>query len=163
MPGRSARTSSRRARGPPAGTSRSASPRAPASCSTRSHRKGSCTGSRGREERRPRDARASVHLDGRRSGTPRRANGRRGTVRRVSDRVGMVLAPEARIYDHGPEHPLRPDRVLLTWGLIHAYELDRRPNVETSGVEPADDPTLELVHTPAFIVATKRAGPGGAR
>jgi acetoin utilization protein AcuC len=78
----------------------------------------------------------------------------------VSDRVALVLAPEARIYDHGPEHPLRPDRVLLTWDLIHAYELDRRPNVETRGVEPADDPTLELVHTPAFIDATRRAGDG---
>ncbi len=32
----------------------------------------------------------------------------------MSDRVGLVLAPEARIYDHGPEHPLRPDRVLTS-------------------------------------------------
>ena len=37
---------------------------------------------------------------------------------RVSDRVGLVLCPEARIYDHGPQHPLRPERVLLTWDLI---------------------------------------------
>jgi len=78
----------------------------------------------------------------------------------VSDRVGLVLAPEARIYDHGPEHPLRPDRVLLTWDLIHAYGLDARPNVETLGVTPADDATLELVHTPAFVDATRRAGHG---
>ncbi len=55
----------------------------------------------------------------------------RGTHRRcdprgdVSDRVGLVLAPDARIYDHGPEHPLRPDRVLLTWDLIAATGLDR--------------------------------------
>jgi acetoin utilization protein AcuC len=78
----------------------------------------------------------------------------------VSDRVGLVLAPEARIYDHGPQHPLRPDRVLLTWELIRAYGLDARPNVETLGVTPADDVTLELVHTPAFIDATRRAGHG---
>jgi acetoin utilization protein AcuC len=78
----------------------------------------------------------------------------------VSDRVGLVLAREARIYDHGPQHPLRPDRVLLTWDLIHAYGLDARPNVETLGVTPADDATLELVHTPAFIDATRRAGHG---
>jgi acetoin utilization protein AcuC len=80
----------------------------------------------------------------------------------VSDRVGLILAPEARIYDHGPEHPLRPDRVLLTWDLIRAYGLDERPNVRTLGVEPADDATLELVHTPAFIDATRRAGHGEA-
>jgi acetoin utilization protein AcuC len=80
----------------------------------------------------------------------------------VSDRVGLVLAPEARIYDHGPEHPLRPDRVLLTWDLLHAYGLDARANVETLGATPADDATLELVHMPAFIDATRRAGHGEA-
>jgi len=80
----------------------------------------------------------------------------------VSDRVGLVLAPEARIYDHGAEHPLRPDRVLLTWDLLHAYGLDARANVETLGATPADDATLELVHTPAFIDATRRAGHGEA-
>ena len=31
----------------------------------------------------------------------------------MSDRVGLVLCPEARIYDHGPQHPLRPERVLF--------------------------------------------------
>jgi acetoin utilization protein AcuC len=80
----------------------------------------------------------------------------------VSDRVGLVLAPEARIYDHGPEHPLRPDRVLLTWDLIHAYGLDARSNVATLGAEPADDATIELVHTAAFVDATRRAGHGEA-
>ncbi len=78
----------------------------------------------------------------------------------MSDLVGLVLAPEARIYDHGPEHPLRPDRVLLTWDLIGAYGLDERLNVRTLGTEPADDATLELVHTPAFVDATRRAGHG---
>src|SRR5439155_9193652 len=117
-------------------------------------------GPRGREERRPRDARASVHPDGRRSGAPRRADGRRGTVRRVSDRVGLVRCPDARIYDHGSGHPLRPDRVLLTWDLVHAYGLDEQANVATLDCAPADDPTLELIHTPAFIDATRGAGHG---
>ena len=78
----------------------------------------------------------------------------------MSDHVGLVLAPETRIYDHGPDHPLRPERVLLTWDLIAAYGLDGHPNVGTLGVEPADDATLELVHTPAFVDATRRAGHG---
>jgi len=78
----------------------------------------------------------------------------------VSDRVGLVLCPEAMIYDLGPQHRLRPDRVLLTWDLIHDTGLDTRPNVERLGCEPADDATLELVHTPAFVDATRRAGHG---
>jgi acetoin utilization protein AcuC len=78
----------------------------------------------------------------------------------VSDRVGLVLCPEARIYDHGPQHPLRPDRVLLTWDLIAAYGLDALSHVArlTSGL--ADDATIELVHTAAFVDATRRAGHG---
>jgi acetoin utilization protein AcuC len=78
----------------------------------------------------------------------------------VSDRVGLVLCPEARIYDHGPEHPLRPERVLLTWDLIAAYGLDTVPNVERLTSGPADDATIELVHTPSFVDATRRAGHG---
>lgn len=78
----------------------------------------------------------------------------------MSDRVGLVVCPEARIYDHGPGHPLRPDRVLLTWELIRAFGLDERPNVARIGCEASDDETLELVHTPPFIDATRRAGHG---
>jgi acetoin utilization protein AcuC len=76
----------------------------------------------------------------------------------VSERVGLVLCPEARIYDHGTQHPLRPERVLFTWDLIAATGLDERPNVARLRSGPADDATIELVHTPAFVDATKRAG-----
>ena len=79
----------------------------------------------------------------------------------MSERVGLVLCPEAKIYDHGPEHPLRPERVTLTWDLIHAVGLDDLPNVERLRSEsPADDATLELVHTAEFVDATRRAGGG---
>jgi acetoin utilization protein AcuC len=78
----------------------------------------------------------------------------------VSDRAGLVRCPEVRIYDHGPQHPLRPQRVLLTWDLIDAYGLDETANVLTLGCEPASDETLRLVHSAAFIDATRRAGHG---
>jgi acetoin utilization protein AcuC len=71
-----------------------------------------------------------------------------------------VVAPEARIYDHGFRHPLRPQRVLLTWELIAAYGIDLDPGVVRLGAEPADDETLMLVHTPEFIEATRDAGHG---
>jgi acetoin utilization protein AcuC len=80
----------------------------------------------------------------------------------VSDSVGLVVTPEARIYDHGPQHPLRPDRVLLTWDLISACGLDTRANVTVVGAEPASIEDLERVHTTAFIDATMRAGHGEA-
>ncbi len=78
----------------------------------------------------------------------------------MSERVGLVRCPEARIYDHGPQHPLRPERVLLTWELIDAYGIGQGPGVVSLGAEAADDATLLMVHTAEFIDATKRAGAG---
>jgi acetoin utilization protein AcuC len=78
----------------------------------------------------------------------------------VSGRAGLVVAEDARIYDHGPQHPLRPERVLLTWSLIHAYGLDVAPNVARLDPDPADDDVLALVHDRAFIEATRSAGHG---
>jgi acetoin utilization protein AcuC len=78
----------------------------------------------------------------------------------VSDLVALVLCPEVRIYDHGQQHPLRPDRVLLTWELIRAYGLDGAANVRAIGCEPAAEDVIGLVHEAAFIDATKRAGDG---
>lgn len=78
----------------------------------------------------------------------------------MSGTAGLVLAPEARLYDHGPMHPLRPERVLLTWDLIEAYGLDRAASVVTLTADPADEGTLLLVHTPAYLAAAKAAGHG---
>ena len=78
----------------------------------------------------------------------------------MSGDAALVRCPEARIYDHGPGHPLRPDRVLLTWDLIAATGLDRRDGVEVRACEPASDDTLRLVHTKEYLEATKAAGSG---
>ncbi len=74
--------------------------------------------------------------------------------------AGLVLCPEARIYDHGPEHPLRPARVLLTWQLIEACGLTELANVSTLECRKASDAEIGLVHTADFIEATRRAGLG---
>jgi len=78
----------------------------------------------------------------------------------MSGRAGLVLCPEAKIYDHGPPHPLRPERVLLTWELIEAVGLLGSPNVDRLGCEPATDAELQLVHSADYIDATRRAGHG---
>jgi acetoin utilization protein AcuC len=76
----------------------------------------------------------------------------------VSRRVGLVRVPGVAAYDHGPQHPLRPDRVLLTWDLIEATGL--QDEVEVLGAEPAGQELLTRVHTEGFIDATTRAGHG---
>lgn len=78
----------------------------------------------------------------------------------MSERVGLVVCREAKIYDHGSQHPLKPERVLYTWDLIHACGIDERPNVEVLPCRVATDDEIALVHTRGFIDATKRAGHG---
>jgi acetoin utilization protein AcuC len=78
----------------------------------------------------------------------------------VGGLAGLVLCPEARAYDHGPEHPLRPQRVLFTWDLIEACGLLDAPGVSTLACRSATDEELELVHDASFVDATRRAGSG---
>ena len=78
----------------------------------------------------------------------------------MGGRAGLVRCPGARIYDHGPEHPLRPQRVLFTWDLIGACGLLESPEVSTIDCRPALDDELRLVHADDFIDATRRAGHG---
>ncbi len=78
----------------------------------------------------------------------------------MSARIGLVLCPQVRGYDHGPQHPLRPERVLLTWDLIAALGLDALPNVDRLACEPAGEDVLGLVHSAEFVEATRRAGHG---
>lgn len=72
--------------------------------------------------------------------------------------AALVRCPEARIYDHGPQHPLRPERVLATWELIEACGLLEGPDAAALSCRAADDAELGLVHTEDFIDATRRAG-----
>jgi acetoin utilization protein AcuC len=78
----------------------------------------------------------------------------------VSGDVALVVCREAGIYDHGPQHPLRPDRVLLTWDLIEALGLDTASGVSVIGCEAATDEEIQLVHSARYLDATKRAGAG---
>ena len=74
--------------------------------------------------------------------------------------VALVRGDEVGRYDLGPQHPLRPERVLLTWALLDAYDVGSWPGVEQPELEPASEDDLLRVHTPSYIDATRRAGHG---
>jgi acetoin utilization protein AcuC len=78
----------------------------------------------------------------------------------MSGRVLLVYSPEIVEYDHGPQHPLRPVRVMLTRELIAAYGLLDGDRVEEAPAPVATDQELQLVHTERYIDAVKRAGSG---
>ncbi|MGH9156491.1 MAG: acetoin utilization protein AcuC [Acidimicrobiales bacterium] len=79
----------------------------------------------------------------------------------MSERVELVwFGDDAPHYDHGPQHPLRFERVLLTHRLIAAYGIvDGQGVVETAG-RTATDAELGLVHTDDYVDAVRQAGLG---
>ncbi|MGH2696020.1 MAG: acetoin utilization protein AcuC, partial [Actinomycetota bacterium] len=78
----------------------------------------------------------------------------------MSGGVRLVYSPDLVRYDHGPQHPLKPVRVLLTRELIAAYGLLDGQAVEEIPARLASDQELELVHTPRYVEAVKAAGNG---
>ena len=78
----------------------------------------------------------------------------------MSERAVLVYSPEVVEYDHGPEHPLRPIRVLLTRELIAAYGMLEDGRVAERPSRIASDEEVGLVHTPEYVEAVKRAGSG---
>ncbi|MQA94255.1 MAG: acetoin utilization protein AcuC [Streptosporangiales bacterium] len=64
-------------------------------------------------------------------------------------------------YDFGPGHPLAPVRVELTMALARSLGVFDSPSVEVTGVTPADDELLRLVHDPGYIAAVRKAGETG--
>jgi len=74
----------------------------------------------------------------------------------VSDSVVLVTVEDiARIYDFGSSHPLRPERVLLTYEHIRALDLLYRPNVTQEKSRVATDDEIAAVHDRDFIETVK--------
>jgi acetoin utilization protein AcuC len=79
----------------------------------------------------------------------------------VSERVELVwYGDDVPWYDHGPMHPLRPARVILTRELIQAYGIVDGESVKETPARDATDDELTLVHTPRYVDAVRRAGHG---
>ena len=67
---------------------------------------------------------------------------------------------DAPWYDHGPQHPLRPARVLLTRRLIHDYGLLDGERVRETPARDATTEELLSVHSRRYVDAVTRAGHG---
>jgi acetoin utilization protein AcuC len=74
----------------------------------------------------------------------------------LSERVTLVWDDEFEAYDFGPEHPLKPIRVVLTVALMRACKLDVLPNVGVEIPRSATRAELETIHAPAYIDAVER-------
>lgn len=78
----------------------------------------------------------------------------------MSGNAAYVFSPELRRYDHGPPHPLKPERFLLARELSEACGLLGLPHVTTLPARLATDAEIGLCHTARYIEAVRAAGEG---
>jgi acetoin utilization protein AcuC len=65
-------------------------------------------------------------------------------------------------FDYGPEHPLRMERLGLTWRLMEAYGLTTLAGVTVREPDPASEGDLLRFHTEEYLAVLKAANTGQA-
>jgi acetoin utilization protein AcuC len=74
----------------------------------------------------------------------------------MSDPVALVVVEDvAKAYDFGSSHPLRPERVLITYELIGKLGLDALPHVRTQPSRSATDSEIHRCHDEGFVEVVK--------
>jgi acetoin utilization protein AcuC len=80
---------------------------------------------------------------------------------RASERRTALIHSDAYTrFDYGPEHPLRMERLGLTWRLMQAYGLTSLPGATVHAPPPADEAEIAAYHTQDYIDVLK-ASDGG--
>ncbi|HEU5321901.1 MAG TPA: acetoin utilization protein AcuC, partial [Methylomirabilota bacterium] len=75
-------------------------------------------------------------------------------------KTALVHCQDWDRYDYGPEHPLRMERLGLTWRLIEAYGLTRLPGAVVREPTPADEQELARFHARDYLEILKQANLG---
>ncbi|MHA1793703.1 MAG: acetoin utilization protein AcuC, partial [Promethearchaeota archaeon] len=66
-------------------------------------------------------------------------------------KTALVMSDEFKAYNFGKFHPLKPERVLLTWDLIKALELDKKENTVILEPKLATDEEIEIFHSIEYV------------
>jgi Deacetylases, including yeast histone deacetylase and acetoin utilization protein len=66
-------------------------------------------------------------------------------------RTALIHSDEWRRFDYGPEHPLRMERLGLTWRLMDAYGLTALPHAKVVAPEPASLEAIARFHTREYL------------
>jgi len=75
-------------------------------------------------------------------------------------KTALVHSDEWARFDYGPQHPLRMERLGLTWRLMQAYGLTRLPDAVVHTPSPAGERDIETFHAPEYVAALKAANAG---
>jgi acetoin utilization protein AcuC len=83
----------------------------------------------------------------------------RGSMRRAV----FLSASAVWQHGHGPNHPLKPERLQRTFELLEEYSAFSAPNVRVVMPRPATDDELAMFHTRDYIDAVRALSAGEAR
>jgi acetoin utilization protein AcuC len=74
--------------------------------------------------------------------------------------TALIHSDEWRRFDYGPEHPLRMERLGLTWRLMEAYGLTALPGASLHRPEPAPEAAIARYHRPEYVEMLKACNDG---
>lgn len=78
-----------------------------------------------------------------------------------SPRSALLYSPQFSQYHYGPEHPLRNERLALTFNLMKAYGLLHLEGAEVREPRSAEESEVLLFHHPDYLQALRMADAGG--
>lgn len=73
----------------------------------------------------------------------------------MSKEVLFLASPEVWQHGHGPQHPLKPERLERTYALLEAYGALEAANVRVEALSLASEAELGLFHTADYIAAVR--------
>jgi acetoin utilization protein AcuC len=77
-------------------------------------------------------------------------------------KTALVYSEDWARFDYGPEHPLRMERLALTWRLMQAYGLTALAGTVVQAPEPAAQDDLLRFHTGEYLAVLEAADSGVA-
>jgi len=75
-------------------------------------------------------------------------------------KTALVHSEEWRRFDYGPEHPLRMERLGMTWRLMEAYGLTSGPKLKVLTPEPASVEAVTRFHSREYVEILRAVSSG---
>jgi len=75
-------------------------------------------------------------------------------------KTALIHSDQYTRFDYGPDHPLRMERLGLTWRLMEAYGLTTLAGAKVLAPEPADEAALARFHAGQYLEVLKAVSSG---
>ena len=77
-------------------------------------------------------------------------------------KTALIYSSDWTRFDYGPEHPLRMERLGLTWRLMEAYGITTLPGMAVRSPDPAEEAEIRRFHTEDYLAVLRAANTGRA-